>query len=522
MFLNRTSNLWDFWADGEYYDSNTNLCRSWDRSWSGLWGYQSFCFDCPPGNVLDADTLEWTSQWDPPKTIIRNSQFSISAIWRGNQFYVDSSSSSILELGTRSYPYKSIKSVFVELLNHHSNQDKSVTIFLKEKQNYYIEDGMNYILNITSVTITSYSDELGNSGRARLVPTHVAQPAQSKTIFNLLTNTSLMLDSAINQGNYTDAEVLTLGGQVTLFSVRSSVQVDNLDIERETDNTGRVVTLFSLVYLQDKTMRITNVYINVTGIVMAGNDPFNGFFENITLDTYRLRGWFSFIISWNYPEAVVKNEIIFNYIKVVTTNDRPHSFTPTIVSYQGPSNITVKNSDFIDFYASTSDSSGTLLYYKDNNCQPNDDLVQTFTLDNITTSILENSNSRDRFSILAALLNFNLYRSFKTYAMNLHNLNFDNPVFGVLYLQGEQTSELHMTNWEIRNLTSGRSAPVWVLTQGSVYFENIVFENVSDTDVPLFYFDKNFNNVTVKNVTVGNVTGTSISLGDIFVYRNLN
>ena len=199
MFLNLTSTLWEFWTDGEYYDSNTERCRSWDGFCNGRWGYQLFCYECPDGKMYDTDTLQWVSEWVNPKLILNDNLLSIPNVWRANQFYVDGNSQSIIELGTRQYPYKSAKTVFLELLNYHSNQDKSITIYFKEGQDYYVEDGTNYILNITNVTITSYSDDSDSSKRAKLIPTQIPQLVESKTRLNLLKSTDLKLNETIQR-----------------------------------------------------------------------------------------------------------------------------------------------------------------------------------------------------------------------------------------------------------------------------------------------------------------------------------
>ena len=147
---------------------------------------------------------------------------------------MDVYSESPIELGTREYPYKSAKALFVELLNYHSNQDKSVAIYFKENQNHYIEDGTSFILNITNVTITTYSEEDSNLFRAKLIPTRVAQSAENKkTAFSLLAYTDLMFDEVVTEGGYTESERSQLNiGAITLFTLRSNTYIDNIDVER--------------------------------------------------------------------------------------------------------------------------------------------------------------------------------------------------------------------------------------------------------------------------------------------------
>ena len=157
----------------------------------------------------------------------------MSQICRNNEIYVDVYSQSPIELGTLANPYKSIKAAFVELLNYHSNQDKSVAIYLKEHQRHYLEEN-NYILNITNVTITTYTDQLFITSKAKIIQTLTPQSVHSKrTSFHLLNETDLRLNETILEGGYTESEVLQLNSiQVTLFSLRSNTYIDNIDIER--------------------------------------------------------------------------------------------------------------------------------------------------------------------------------------------------------------------------------------------------------------------------------------------------
>ena len=205
--------------------------------------------------------------------------------------YVDTYSESPIELGTRQYPYKSAKAAFVELLNYHSNQDKSVAIYLKDNQNFYIQDGTSFILNITNVTITTYSDEDTIVSRAKLIPTRVTQTIENKkTAFSLLASTSLNLDQVVAEGGYSEAEKFELNnGAITLFTLRSNTYIDNIDVEREPIDIDHSTIFLYVAYLQDKVMQMTNVDINVTGTIANGIDPFNGFFENITIDAYGLQ-----------------------------------------------------------------------------------------------------------------------------------------------------------------------------------------------------------------------------------------
>ena len=160
-----------------------------------------------------------------------------------------------------------------------------------------MEDGTNYILNITNVTITTYTDQFSITSKAKVVPTLIPQSVHSKrTAFSLLNETDLKLNEKISEGDYTETEVFQLSNaQTTLFSVRSNTYINNIDIEREAIDTSLTTIFLQIVYFQDKMIQMSNIDVNITGKIFATIDPFNGHFENITLDAYRIYKGFEIV-----------------------------------------------------------------------------------------------------------------------------------------------------------------------------------------------------------------------------------
>ena len=115
---------------------------------------------------------------------------------------MDPTSSSVLEIGSRAHPYKSMRALMSEILNHHSNQDREIEIYLKENARIYIEDDTNFIINITKVSITSYSDSGDTIGMATLIPTKISQSGESKkSAFSILKNSELDLERVITESD---------------------------------------------------------------------------------------------------------------------------------------------------------------------------------------------------------------------------------------------------------------------------------------------------------------------------------
>ena len=117
MFLNATTTLCQLWLSGMFYSAPLNQCLSWGTSCLDACAYQSTWFDWTSGQYYDLTARTWVSIWNTTTQIaITDTQFGSKPIWRDFNYYVDSSSLEIVELGTKKYPYKSLSLVFVELL----------------------------------------------------------------------------------------------------------------------------------------------------------------------------------------------------------------------------------------------------------------------------------------------------------------------------------------------------------------------------------------------------------------------
>ena len=178
-----------------------------------------------------------------------------------------------------------------EILNHHSNQDKRIDIYVKEKAKIYMEDETNFIINITKVMITSYSESGDNPAKAILVPTKTPQSGQSKkSAFSILKNVDLDLDRIFSISNVTEYEInLAMNEAATIKLVRSSLEMSNVEVHREYENPYSIDLFILPIYLQDKSVKITDSSFNLTNGILYSIDPLNIYFENLFLDLYTMR-----------------------------------------------------------------------------------------------------------------------------------------------------------------------------------------------------------------------------------------
>ena len=153
-------------------------------------------------------------------------------------------------------------------------------------------------------------------------------------------------------------------------------------------------------------------------------------------------------------------------------------------------------------------------------CAPNDGLIQLFTFDNITTSTLNNEVDKSRYNILVITFETTLYRKIENYVKNSHFLNHDHFQFAFIYFHAQYNVDLYVTDCRMTNISNAYFSSVFVLFYSKSYFENIVFDNATNNNQPLFYFLYNFENITMKNVTIKNFSGTATGFNDVITFAN--
>ena len=260
MFLNTTSQLWELWNVGDYFDGSTRNCNSWGSSWFLYWNYQTTWFDCPPGEIYDLDTQQWISNWDSPKVTITDSDLSlISSYCRNLNYYIDPTSEESIELGTKEYPYRTIAPVFAEVLKHVSHHDYSIYVWIKEETTVFIEDSKIHIINMTKVNFSTYSESDDPPKYATLMATDSSvENLSAKAAFHVIKNMTLDVASVISAGNFSDTELEVLGREGETFHVsRTSISFSNFYWRRQASNSTSGRFIF-LSYLQDKSLALSN------------------------------------------------------------------------------------------------------------------------------------------------------------------------------------------------------------------------------------------------------------------------
>jgi hypothetical protein len=84
-------------------------------------------------------------------------------ICRKFEYFVDPLSEKIVELGTRSYPYKSINLVLYELFNFMTEVDSTIAIKVSRIADHEMSHGHSLIYNMTDIVFEPYNPSLRSS-----------------------------------------------------------------------------------------------------------------------------------------------------------------------------------------------------------------------------------------------------------------------------------------------------------------------------------------------------------------------
>lgn len=190
-----TSGYWEEWPYGQFYDNVIEVCKSCENSCKGPCAYQEKWLACSADQYLDLDTLKCVTECNSTSTIsIVDEQFGSRSICRSLKYYVNPESTSVVELGTQTHPYKNLGFVFVEILNYHSNADRNISIFVMEKTTNHLYLYNNNIANTTNVDLLTYSSNSSVTSPEKAVlisHDHAKLSSTQGTRFNILSNFDL-------------------------------------------------------------------------------------------------------------------------------------------------------------------------------------------------------------------------------------------------------------------------------------------------------------------------------------------
>ncbi|CAI2378198.1 unnamed protein product [Moneuplotes crassus] len=518
MVKNSTSGLCEYCPDGEFYDYTLSQCTSCGTSCIGLCAYQQKCFTCSPSEFLDLDTLVCKSSCDPGKIAISDSnQFAHENFCRNLNFYINPESQEIMELGTKTYPYRTAKPVFVEILKQHSHKDYNISIYVMENTNTFIEDSTSYIINITKVFISSYNDAGISQGMATITTTDSSvNEISQKAAFHLMKNATLDIASVLSGGNFTDYELDTAGRTGDGFHIiRSSFEMTKI-IARRVAKSWTEGYFIYLLYLQNRDFTLRDMEFYVTGHIVNTRDPANIYIENLYVDTWNVASGFMFFPWCNYPEAHITPSFYANNFTAFVSSDELTSFRPNIFYYAGPGNVTCTNFNISDVYGLTASPLATFLVFPDVYCDPKDDLIKTIDVDTVYISLPGNEQKANINLIGVVIATVNGRKA----EINLRNVILENAYRAQLsyfLLQANAADVFKFTDSVFKDYQT--LSNLVMIQGGTVELRNLTFQDSSGNAYNSF--NVLYCNICIMSgIYVKNYTGSGAPVGNMINFLN--
>ncbi|CAI2368076.1 unnamed protein product [Moneuplotes crassus] len=470
MRYNSTTKLCESCAEDEYYDPVKGDCSSCNNVCIQACAYQASCFECPPNEIFDIETFECVQSCASDKYEIQSEKMNIGKICKTLKIYVDPESQKLIELGTYEYPYRTFKSAASEILNHYSNTEAEVEIYMKDG---YIEMDNFYFINMTSVKITAHPDyELLNK-RAQISFNSRTQPGISKKArFHLLKNISIKQDDFVIKEGINEREISELSKRKMGFMLAwTSFEISEVEFH-STELDFFCVT----IYFQEKLLKLYNMDFNVTGESFEINDPMNVHLENITVDvSIEGRFFYPLIVFCNYPEANTKNNV---YIKSVNpkVSLEKLDYTYTFLNSYLPGNHTMIDIDCGSLPVNER-LHVCIVVGVSSTCLPDDGLLQTVEYD----SIHSNGQSQPYGNLnilLSPIVSFAV--PYRPVYVGMRNFDFVNITqdwnFGLFYLYTIGVEQSEMINFSFRNVLT-KTFLMEILTIKDLKIKNLTFED---------------------------------------------
>ena len=270
-------------------------------------------------------------------------------VCRSFNYYVDSMSLQTTELGTQDFPYKDLKSVFAELLNIHSFSNSSIIIYIKEGTSNYLNTQSNYFLNINSVTLTSYSDESTNAGRATVIATDDVSAAPWYSIptqFNMLQNSTLMFaEKVTNNANLSSSDSASLITSNSIFTIyKTTVHFDSIDFSSNFSSVTYDSLIFELFSMQGLLYTLRNSDIGVSGAIFESTQQSDIYIENLYIDYYQNSYGFYFFFLCFTPFIPFTSEVNIHNVTIYLSQDKVYGIQDLMIfAYIGGANFHVSN-----------------------------------------------------------------------------------------------------------------------------------------------------------------------------------
>ena len=406
----------------------------------------------------------------------------------------------------------------MEILNFISHSNHNVTVYVKENTVVYMTKLRNFYLDFPSLKFTTYSDSSSIPARAsiEIVGDSFSYFSES-TQFNIIAYVELRLTQALNYSGYTSVEkdISDYSSSVLIIN-RWNFSISNINLYRDViANINLDAPFIIAIYEQSHTISMINMDLHISGRIFRSYQPVNLYAENIYMDFYGMMGGFYIDVSWNYPDASLIGNIFLNNITALNSQSRITIFKSGLLYYAGPANVTIQNSNVI-IYGSLSDGRSPIEIQSNSLCSPDDNQLQTITIQNNIFTLTSNPDS-ERFVETYIEVASNYLRQMQVNITNNQIINVVQNVYPILYWVFTDLTEIYLSNNTITNVSTQQG----IISMSKMKTATLVdsnFYNSSDFGHSLYYFS-NVQNVTVQSIIIQNVFATGGSNDYIFLFN---
>ncbi|CAI2377736.1 unnamed protein product [Moneuplotes crassus] len=512
--VNETTGLCDYkdCPDRQFYSIPLEKCVDCENSCNQACAYQSHCFECPTGQVLDLDTVQCVTECDSEgdssaQVLIQDPQMGNIPVCRSFDYYVNINSESPVELGTKSHPYKHIDSALVETMNFHSHSERNITIYVMEGTTVFINT-VTYFVNITHVQIEAYNDNGNTLGLARMVgiqDSYKVIGAAFPTKFNALSDKTFKTGEMLFDNNGFDSnDKLGLLVQNALFKpFHAGLIVKNFRVV--TDYEGQTLShmIFEPYRVDKRVLGMINCDLRIHGsFLRAFTTVFNWHMENIVLETQYLYRFSVIGLNCGPDGTDMGTGSYFKNFTAINSGGKPSYLHGALPLFRHHISNNAHYEDiYIDTYIGYFPKTGQLVFYYDPiNCFITNSNTWNFTNVHITSSRHEEGKNI-KFISTSNLVFAQSAPVDGTLHIHCNNITFSNDrneFIGLFVSWSTIDTIYHVNGLHFKN-TDGFLLNMRALIE--VDYKNVTFENVT-SDLPYMAYHNLVKRVEFDGLTI--------------------
>ena len=221
-------------------------------------------------------------------------------------------------------------------------------------------------------------------------------------------------------------------------------------------------------------------------------------------------GWNLHQCRLKLPEASTTGDIYMNKVTAINSQTIIVQLMNGLLFYSDPANVTILNSNIL-LYGSLASDRSLIEIQLDNECLPNDENIQTITMNNNLITLPSNPYSDKFIKFYVNVIDSYPRKIVRKFLKNdISNVESNlSHIFSFVFIT---ISEIIIANNKIANV-SIQQGIITIDTMKSVKLLNSGFYNSSDFGHNIYYFS-NVQDVFIQNITVQNVNAT----GKLFDY----